>query len=87
MNELVINAFYGLLGGLIRGIVGYYKAYRSKSKKTFKPTYFLITILGSALIGAFVAFTLVNDYRISILVGYAGIDILENIVKIYNKKT
>ncbi len=85
MNELLIHALYGFLGGLIRGLVGFYKAKRSK-KKTFKASYFGLTVVVSGLIGAFVAFTLINDYRISILAGYVGIDILENLVKIYKKQ-
>ncbi len=85
MNDLLLHAFYGFLGGLARALIGVYKSYRIKKNTRFKLGYFLITIVGAALIGAFVAFTLAIDYRISILAGYAGIDIIENLAKIYKK--
>ncbi|MEK6940462.1 MAG: hypothetical protein AABW49_01005 [Nanoarchaeota archaeon] len=84
--ELLIHAFYGLLGGFVRGLVGFYKDYKANNKANFNYIYFLVTVLTSSIIGAFVAFTMVTDYRISILAGYAGIDLLENIIKIYNRK-
>ena len=84
-QALLLAAFYGFLGGLARALIGFYKAYRAKKHHPFKWGYFFITVAGAALIGAFVAFALVVDDRISILAGYAGIDIIENLAKIYKK--
>lgn len=86
MNILLIHAAYGFLGGLARGLLGFYKSYRTVKKIRFKPYYLLITLLLSALIGAFVAVLLITDYRVSILAGYVGIDLLENILKIYKRQ-
>lgn len=86
MNYLLTSALFGFFGGFVRGIVGIIKDYRKNKKFKFEPYYFLITLLGSALIGVFTALILSEDYRISLISGYAGIDLIEGLTKAYLKK-
>ncbi len=81
---LYMNLLFGALGGLGRGCVGVLKAYRRKEKLSWK--YFFITVFSSAVVGAVAGILLGNGYWLSVFMGYAGMDILENSYKIYNKK-
>jgi fluoride ion exporter CrcB/FEX len=86
MNELLTSAIFGLVGGLARSIVGLLKHYRINHKTKFKLNYLLITLLGSAIIGSFSSLILFSDFKLSLIAGYVGIDIIENLVKAYRKK-
>ena len=86
MANLLIPALFGLLGGLIRGVVGLLKHYRINTKTKFKTTYFIITLIASGIIGALVSLSLSTNYFVNLLAGYAGIDLLENLLKIGKKK-
>ena len=78
------NLLFGLAGGLARGFVGILKAYQKKEKLNWQ--YFLITIFASSVIGAVASIFVNGDYRLSIIAGYAGMDILENVYKIGLKR-
>lgn len=86
MVNLLIPALFGLLGGLIRGIVGLLKYYRISTKTNFKITYFVITLILSAIIGMVISTALSANYLVNLIAGYAGIDLLENLMKIVKKK-
>jgi len=86
MHEIYSQALFGALGGLTRGFVGLIKHYRTTKKPKLSPKYLLITLIGSAIIGMTTALLLPNDYKISLASGYLGIDVIENIIKIYSKK-
>jgi hypothetical protein len=88
----------GLLGGIIRGLVGYLK-YRSSYKNTnFMWNYFALSVGISGLVGL-VAALVAKDLGITflglpaispviaIVVGYAGGDFIENIFKILTGKS
>tara|TARA_Y100000310_G_C20593552_1_gene769345 strand:- start:198 stop:449 length:252 start_codon:yes stop_codon:yes gene_type:complete len=81
---LYLSLVFGALGGLARGCVGILKAYRKKEKLSWK--YFFITVFSSAVVGCVAALLVTQDYRFAVLVGYAGMDVLESGYKIYNKK-
>jgi len=49
--------------------------------------YLFITILGAGIIGAFVSLMVSTSYVIPLIAGYAGIDIVESVVKAYKKKS
>lgn len=73
----------GLIGGLIRAIVGITK------DSTFTPEkfkmrwgYFAITMFVAALVGVMSGIIADGDWRISLLAGYAGTDFLENLYKL-----
>ncbi len=86
MNLVLTAALFGLLGGIARSFVGLIKHYRINRKTKFKLFYLLVTIMGAGIIGAFVSLVVNTDYKISLISGYVGIDIVENLVKAYKKK-
>jgi fluoride ion exporter CrcB/FEX len=78
MNFLLYGLFGGL-GGLARSMLGLWKAISKKKKVRWD--YWLITILTSIVIGIFVGLLFAPDYKLALLTGYAGTDIIEGIVK------
>ncbi|MBT3304282.1 hypothetical protein HN592_04035 [Candidatus Woesearchaeota archaeon] len=80
--ELALAALFGGAGGLLRAIVGVFKAIKEKKKLDVK--HFLLTALFGVLIGM-VTGMLLNffDWRLPFISGYAGTDVLEGIVKIF----
>ena len=79
MNVVLLSAALGSLGGLTRGIIGLLKAMALKRRVLW--AYWFITVVISMIIGAFVGIIFDFDYRLSLLAGYAGTDILEGIYK------
>ena len=77
--DLVLPAILGGVGGLTRGFVGLLKALSLKRRILWG--YYTITVLVAAVIGIFVGIIFNFDYRLSLLAGYAGTDILEGIYK------
>ncbi len=86
MSELIVAAVFGLLGGLLRSIVGLAKHFRAKKKTKFKVKYFIITLILAGFIGMLLSAAFAANYLIYLVVGYAGIDLLENLVKITKRK-
>ena len=78
-KEVLYPALLGGIGGLTRGVVGLLKALSLRRKIIW--TYYIITVAVAAIIGIFVGIVFNFDYRLSILAGYAGTDILEGIYK------
>ena len=74
---------FGALGGLARGFVGAMKLFRdSEYKESLEWKKLLFNIIGSAVIGGVVG-ALVDLNPITALTsGYAGIDIIESVVKL-----
>ena len=79
MDPIVIAGFLGGIGGLTRGVVGLLKALSLRRRILWG--YYLITVLIATIIGIFVGIIFNFDYRLSLLAGYAGTDILEGIYK------
>lgn len=75
MNEILLNGFAGMIGGLARASVGLLKSLSRKEK--FRPFYFLMTMALASIIGLFMGLINLGDYRTSLVAGYAGSDILE----------
>lgn len=86
MASLVLAALFGLTGGLLRAVVGIIKHRRIAKKAKIKIQYFLVTLIISALIGSLLSLAFAANYLVYLVVGYAGIDLLENIIKIAKKK-
>lgn len=78
-NELVLPGILGGVGGLTRGLIGLMKALALKRKILWN--YYAITIIVALIIGIFVGLIFNFDWRLSLLAGYAGTDILESIYK------
>ena len=79
MNEILIGLLLGALGGAVRATIGIFKSLAVKMKIVWR--YWIFTILLSLLIGAMTGLIFNFDYRLSVLAGYAGTDILEGIYK------
>lgn len=98
MLSLISILFSGLLGGIMRGLVGYVK-YRSSYKEVpFRIGYFSFMVAVSGVIGL-LATWVTHDLgirflglptitpAIAIIIGYAGGDFIENLYKILTGKT
>lgn len=81
MNLFLLIAF-GLFGGIVRSIVGLFKHKVFSGKEKFNNTKFWCTLLISGLIGVFCALLTIDDYRIILLAGYAGTDLIQGVYKV-----
>jgi fluoride ion exporter CrcB/FEX len=79
MDDILLAAILGGVGGLTRGIVGLLKALSLRRKILWG--YYAITVLIALIIGIFTGIIFNFDPRLSLLAGYAGTDILEGIYK------
>jgi len=79
ISALLLPALLGGVGGLTRGLVGLLKAISLRRKILWG--YYAVTVLVAVVIGIFVGIIFNFDYRLSLLAGYAGTDILEGIYK------
>ena len=77
--EVVYPALLGGVGGVTRGVVGMLKALSLLRRILWQ--YYTITVIVAAIIGIFVGIVFNFDYRLALLAGYAGTDILEGIYK------
>jgi fluoride ion exporter CrcB/FEX len=79
LSAILFPALLGGIGGLTRGFIGLLKALSLKRKILWG--YYAITLLVAVVIGIFTGLIFNFDYRLSLLAGYAGTDILEGIYK------
>jgi fluoride ion exporter CrcB/FEX len=82
MDTLLLAAILGGVGGLTRGLVGLMKALSLRRKILWG--YYAITVLIAGILGVFTGIIFSFDYRLSLLAGYAGTDILEGIYKSFS---
>ena len=82
MDKYLIYILAGLLGGIIRGLVRFVKNKTVEKANHFKPSYFVVTILISGIVGAAAGILADTEWQISFLAGYAGTDFIENLYKI-----
>ncbi|MDD5331966.1 MAG: hypothetical protein PHE43_04075 [Candidatus Nanoarchaeia archaeon] len=87
MDMLVYQGMFGFFGGLVRSLIGILKYLKTKKgKKRIDWVYLILTLIASALMGAFSSIIISGDYRVSLASGYLGIDIIEDLFKIILKK-
>lgn len=79
VQELILPAVLGGVGGLTRGFIGLLKALSMRRRILWG--YYAITVVIAFIIGIFTGLIFNFDYRLSLLAGYAGTDILEGIYK------
>ncbi|MDP2926365.1 MAG: hypothetical protein Q8N99_08360 [Nanoarchaeota archaeon] len=79
ISELALPAILGGVGGLTRGFIGLLKA--MSLRRNILWNYYAITVIIAVVIGIFTGLVFNFDYRLSLLAGYAGTDILEGIYK------
>lgn len=78
-DAVFLAGLLGGVGGLTRGFVGLLKALSMRRRILWG--YYFITIVVALVIGVFIGIIFDFDYRLSLLAGYAGTDILESIYK------
>lgn len=81
MNELLLASLLGLLGGIVRSLVGLLKAMSAKKRIIW--LYWLVTLIASGLVGVMTGIIFSFDPRLSVLAGYAGTDLLEGVYKMF----
>ena len=79
MQNIILPGVLGMAGGLTRGVVGLLKAMSLRRKILWG--YWIVSAIVAMIIGAFVGLVFNFDYRLSLLAGYAGTDIIESIYK------
>jgi len=82
MEKYLIYILAGFFGGIIRGLVGFVKNKTIEKADHFKPSYFVVTILISGVVGAAAGALADTEWQVSFLAGYAGTDFIENLYKI-----
>jgi hypothetical protein len=73
---------FGLFGGIIRSLVGLCKHKVFTGKEKFNNNKFWFSVVISGLIGTFCSLLLIQDFRIALLAGYAGTDLIQGVYKI-----
>ncbi len=86
MEKIMIYLLAGFFGGMLRGLVGLVKNKALEKANHFKASYFIATILISALVGTAAGYFADTAWEVSFLAGYAGTDFLENLYKIKLKQ-
>ena len=66
MGEFLIYFIVRFLGGVVRGLVGFFKNITIEKANHFKPSYFLFTILISGIVGAFAGLLANTEWQISL---------------------
>lgn len=79
LSAILIPGALGGVGGLTRGFIGLLKALSLRRRILWG--YYAITVVVAAVIGVFIGIIFNFDFRLSLLAGYAGTDILEGIYK------
>lgn len=79
IQSIILPGILGMAGGLTRGTVGLLKAMSLKRKILWG--YWIISAFIAMIIGTFIGLIFNYDYRLSLLAGYAGTDLLESIYK------
>ena len=83
MPPELYHALTGLLGGLIRGLVGITKSQTFTPEQfKFQWKYFGFSMLVSAIVGVLAGLIADGDWRVSLLAGYAGTDFLESLYRL-----
>ena len=84
MNEILISAFFGILGALVRVLVDFVKVYSLERNVDYKRFLFYVIVVIS--IGAFSGIVLGYNKALGFLGGYAGLDLLDGYYKNFKKK-
>jgi len=83
MNEILLSALYGILGGVVRAIVTIFKIGHVKK---INLSGILLYSLVMVVIGAFSGIVLGFGSMLSFLGGYAGLDLMEGYAKTMRDK-
>ncbi len=82
-QSLLYPVIFGALGGFVRALVGIAKYFeKNKKDQKFRLGYVLYTIFIAALVGGIAGIFANGDWKLALIVGYAGTDFLEGLYKI-----
>lgn len=83
MLPLLPQILFGVLGGLVRGVVGITK-YMEQNRKsgTIDLRYLLFSLAVAGFVGGIAGVLAGSDHSFAFIAGYAGTDFLENLYKI-----
>ncbi len=82
-QSLILPILFGALGGFVRALVGIAKYFeKNKKDQKFRLGYVLYTIFIAALVGGIAGIFANGDWKLALIVGYAGTDFLEGLYKI-----
>ena len=70
----------GMVGGLVRGLIGAYK-HVVRDKEPFQLPKLLFSILLAILVGSIAGVLTEGDWRVALLAGFTGSDVLESLAK------
>jgi len=76
----------GLFGGILRGLLGISKTLVTKKEESINYPWFFLNITVAAVIGLLAATMMGGDFRVALLAGYAGSDLLEGLFKLKFKE-
>ena len=76
----------GLVGGALRGLVGIAKTLVTKKEEAINYGWFFVSVAVAMAIGVIAATFMEGDFRVALLAGYAGTDLLESLVKLKFKE-
>lgn len=87
MEPLISSILFGVLGGLVRALVGVAK-YLEKNKREGKvyPSYLAFSLFVAAIVGGLAGALADGDWRVAAIAGYAGTDFLEGLYKIRQRQ-
>ncbi len=87
MNTITYFILFGILGGVVRALVGISKYYEKNQKeKKVRTWYLLFSLVVAALVGGIAGALAGIDWRFAVVAGYAGADFLEGLYKIRAKQ-
>lgn len=81
------SILFGILGGLVRALVGIVKYFeKNKEGQSIRWGYLAFSLLVAAIVGGVVGAIANSDWRFALIAGYAGTDFLEGLYKIRMKQ-
>lgn len=82
MNPILVAGLLGGFGGAVRATIGMSKSLALKKRVCWR--YWITTCVLAVIIGIFAGMLLDFDYKLSLLAGYAGTDVIEGLYKSFN---
>jgi uncharacterized membrane protein len=85
--HLLIAMSMGVLGGVLRALVGFVKYFeRNQKKRVIDWWYLAFSLIVSAIIGSIAGSLSQGDWRLAVVAGYAGTDFVEGLYKVRFKQ-
>ena len=81
---IILAVAPGVVGGLVRGLVGVYK-HVVRDKEKFELFKLLFSLLLAVVVGGVAGVLTEGDWRVALLAGFAGSDLLESLSKSLSK--